>query len=160
LFDLDDTLVLSHELAELRRTRQWKRCYSEFGRSTLPTGTPAFLDAAKGLGRFGVVTTSHRTYAEKLLKFHNLAIDVLVAYHDVSPRKPDPAPIIAAAAKINVLPNRCVYIGDSDDDVTAAIRAGAQPIKVCWTGHNAVGVLSNWDDVLDQLRFLHQELSR
>jgi HAD superfamily hydrolase (TIGR01549 family) len=144
--------VLTHELAEFRRARQWKRCYSEFGRSTLPSGTHEFIRAAKGLGQLGVVTTAPRTYAERLLQFHELAIDVLVAYHDVSLRKPNPAPIIVAAAKLGIPTNRCVYIGDSEDDVTAARLSGAEPIKVCWRGDGgSLGVLCNWADVLKEL---------
>lgn len=45
-------------------------------------------------------------------------------------RKPQPKLILDAARAMNVVPQRCVVIGDRDSDVEAAVRAGAIPLKI------------------------------
>jgi D-glycero-D-manno-heptose 1,7-bisphosphate phosphatase len=45
-------------------------------------------------------------------------------------RKPQPKLILEAARAMNVVPQRCVVIGDRDSDVEAAVRAGAIPLKI------------------------------
>ncbi len=42
--------------------------------------------------------------------------------------KPHPAPLLAAARMLAVPPERCVYVGDAERDVTAGIAAGMRTI--------------------------------
>lgn len=55
--------------------------------------------------------------------------------------KPDPAPIALACKMIGVIPERCVYIGDSRGDVTAGQLAGMATIAC------AYGYIEPDDDV-------------
>lgn len=152
MLDLDDTLVISSAIEGLRRRGQWQECYQEFSRTHLPEGTHAFLGALRALAACGVVTTAPRTYAERLIAFHGLNIEVLVAYHDVTPHKPHPQPLLLGAQKLRISIDKCVYIGDNENDGLAAIRAGAKPISVCWTGNNCCdGSLGKWSEVLKQI---------
>lgn len=47
-------------------------------------------------------------------------------------RKPDPAPLLAALARLGAAPSRAVMVGDGAQDMAAAVAAGADPIGVLW----------------------------
>jgi HAD superfamily hydrolase (TIGR01549 family) len=157
LLDLDQTLILTAAIEPLRRRRAWSEVYRSFGKTALPPGTPEFIAEMQRLATLGVVTTSPRSYAERLLSHHGLDIPVLVAYHDVSRRKPDPEPILKAAAKLGLEPARCIHVGDQPGDLTAAIRAGAIAIGLTWDGTldtntcegPVEGCCSSWNEVYD-----------
>lgn len=138
LLDLDDTLIWTAQLERLRAARNWAAVYQNFSQTTLPPGTAQFVAQVRLLARIGVVTMAQRSYAERLLVHHGLrALPVLVAYHDVQHRKPDPEPILMAAQKLACTPSRCIYIGDRPDDMLAARRAGAVPIGMVWPHQRA-----------------------
>lgn len=48
------------------------------------------------------------------------------------PTKPDPAAAFMIAEKLNVSPEECAFVGDSDVDMTTAINAGMLPVGVSW----------------------------
>lgn len=52
------------------------------------------------------------------------------------PTKPDPAAAFMIAEKLNVLPEECAFVGDSDVDMTTAINAGMLPVGVSWGYRN------------------------
>jgi HAD superfamily hydrolase (TIGR01549 family) len=130
LFDLDGTLVESSRLKPLRDARRWPQVYSSLALSELLPGTREMLAATAQFAQIGVITMAPRTYAERLLRHHDLAVPVLVAYHDVSRAelKPHPRPILLAAERLHVPPARVIYVGDEVRDVVAARRAGAHAI--------------------------------
>jgi 2-phosphoglycolate phosphatase len=75
---------------------------------------------------WGIVTNKPGWLTEPLLK--KLApLDgarVIVSGDTLAERKPHPAPLLYAAAKLGVAPARCIYIGDAERDVLAAQAAG------------------------------------
>lgn len=130
LFDLDGTLVQSSRLKPLRDGRRWPEVYASLALSELLAGTREMLAATAQFAQIGVITMAPRTYAERLLRHHDLAVPVLVAYHDV-PRaelKPHPRPILLAADRLHLPSARIIYVGDEARDVVAARRAGAHAI--------------------------------
>lgn len=156
LLDLDETLVLTSAIEDLRRQRAWQRVYRSLSKTTLPSGTREFIGSAQKLARLGVVTTSPRPYAERLLAHHRLALPVVIAYHDVTRRKPHPEPILKAAEKLQLPSSRCIHVGDLADDIVAAVRAQAIPVGLSWDGslnghpeaELARAICRNWGDVL------------
>jgi phosphoglycolate phosphatase len=48
------------------------------------------------------------------------------------PRKPDPAPALAAAMELGVAPGQCVFVGDSDVDMNCGNGAGMFTMGVLW----------------------------
>lgn len=86
LFDLDGTLVESSRLKPLRDARRWPQVYGSLALSELQAGTREMLAATAEFAQIGVITMAPRTYAERLLRYHDLAVPVLVAYHDVIQR--------------------------------------------------------------------------
>ncbi len=156
LLDLDQTLVLTSALEHLRRKRAWQVVYRSFSKTVLPPGTSQFIEKASRLAHLGIVTTAPRAYAEKLLRHHQLELTVVIAYHDVTRRKPHPEPILKAAERLQVLPNQCIHVGDLVDDIVAAVRAGAVPVGLSWDGslggqveaNLARAICRNWNEVL------------
>jgi HAD superfamily hydrolase (TIGR01549 family) len=159
LLDLDQTLVLTDAIEPLRRRRLWFKVYNSFDQTAVPPGTARFLSKAGELAKLGVVTTSQRTYAESLLAYHRLQLPVLVAFHDVTQRKPHPEPILKAAARLDLDPAQCIHVGDQLSDIEATIRAGASAIALSWDGaldessvrRQGAAFCSDWDEVLENI---------
>src|ERR1700753_2713544 len=94
LFDLDQTLLDSKYIEVWRRLRIWSLVEQNLhmvrqfaGTGLAPHQLPAAMQA---LGhRVGVVTSSPRWYAERLLRQFGVTYDVLVAYDDTDKHKPD-----------------------------------------------------------------------
>lgn len=89
----------------------------------------------------GVVTTTQRQVIERKLaplarKYIKDALDAVVTVEDAPRRKPAPDPLIECARRLNVSPERCVYVGDSHVDIRAGNAAGMMTI----------GVLTGLDD--------------
>jgi HAD superfamily hydrolase (TIGR01549 family) len=157
LLDLDQTLILTDAIEPLRRRRAWSKVYESFAETTLPPGTHEFLAKVGALAELGVVTTSPKSYAVRLLSYHRLRLPVLVAYHDVAHRKPDPEPILKAAVKLGVEPGRCIHVGDQLADIEAALSAGAAAVALSWDGAldkvtvegKATAYCTDWDEVYE-----------
>ena len=156
LLDLDQTLVLTSTLLDLRKRREWQQVYRLFHTTDLPPGTRQFIQNASKLGPLGIITTSPRPYAEKLVAYHQLNIPVVIAYHDARNRKPHPESVLRAAELLRVSPDRCFYVGDMGDDIMAAVNARAIPIGLSWDGSLeqqreaklARALCKDWDEVL------------
>jgi histidinol-phosphate aminotransferase len=84
----------------------------------------------------GIVTGRPRAEAEWFLAREDIArlFDAVVCLED-APIKPDPAPIREAMRRIGV--SRCWMVGDTPDDVNAALGAGALPIGIVAPGDDA-----------------------
>jgi len=158
LIDLDQTLVETSALARLRHQRKWTQVYQLFHLTTLFPGTHHFLQEIqkRPLLSLGIVTTSPRPYAERLVAYHRCQIPVIVAYHDTPRQKPFPDPILIAAEKLCIPPTNCLHIGDAPNDILATLRASAIPIGLCWD-HSLRSqaaslpefpLCSNWGEVL------------
>jgi HAD superfamily hydrolase (TIGR01549 family) len=155
LLDLDQTLVITSALTELRRQRKWSHIYSLFHLTNLPPGTHHFLQEAHKLASLGIITTSPRSYAERIVAYHQCQIPVVVAYHDTPRQKPFPDPLFIAARKLQLPTTNCFYVGDDLNDISAAVSASAIPIGLCWDDSlksqdlpSTCSLCKNWDDVL------------
>jgi len=160
LLDLDQTLVLTSALLPLRRQKNWQLVYASFHLTALPPGTQTFVQRARRFAQLGVITTAPRTYAEKLLSHHHLDIQVAVAYHDTRLHKPDPAPILEAMRRLRVSHEHCFYVGDTTEDMLAAVRSRVMPIGLSWDESPqdpqalalAQAMCQNWEEVLTFIR--------
>ncbi|MFC0338623.1 phosphoglycolate phosphatase [Kushneria avicenniae] len=79
---------------------------------------------------WGIVTNKPRAYAVSLLEALKITPDVLLCADDLPVKKPDPAPLLEAARRLNVTPEDCWYIGDHLRDIQAANNAGMTAIAV------------------------------
>lgn len=82
-------------------------------------------------GRVAVVTGRPRSDCDKFLRVHGLTelFPICICMED-APAKPDPKPILLACEKLGLDPAVCIMIGDTPDDIRAAISAGAIPYGV------------------------------
>ena len=135
LFDLDMTLVDSSALLELRSNRQWNEVYKNIPKTKLFPGVQRIIDQLSLYYNVGIVTSSPRKYAEKLIAYHKLNLPVLTAYHDTSNHKPSPDPIIFACEKLKCgVDNEFIcYVGDEVNDIIAANNSpGVYSVGVSW----------------------------
>jgi len=98
-------------------------------------GVPELLTSLNDAGAVtGVVTAKKREVALVTMRQAGVEglIELLGAMEDTAAHKPDPEPLLAAAAKLGVAPETCVYIGDATYDVMAAQAAGMAVIAVTW----------------------------
>lgn len=98
----------------------------------------------------GMATASYRKIVDKLLDSLALAeyFSALVAFEDVSERKPHPEAYLRAAALLNKEPRQCVAIEDSPLGIASAKAAGCTVIGVrnasdiapqnLWAAHHIV----------------------
>jgi histidinol-phosphate aminotransferase len=110
----------------------------------------------------GIVTGRPREEAAWFLEREQLSdlLPVVVCMED-GPRKPDPAPVRAAASRLGV--GRTWMVGDTPDDIRAAAAAGALPVGIVAPGPDpdageaalydagAATVLAALDDLLELL---------
>lgn len=98
-------------------------------------GIPEAIASLKNAGfTVGVVTSKRAVLATKSLKAHGL-FDVFACVNgaeDSTAHKPDADPLLTAAKKLGVSPDRCVYVGDSPYDLQAAHAANMPCVGVAW----------------------------
>jgi len=86
--------------------------------------------------RLGIVTAKRRATVD--LAFNVLPLrqlfDTIVGGDETERHKPDPAPLLLAAERLNVDPKTCAYVGDSPFDIRAAKAARMHAIAVTWGG--------------------------
>ena len=83
---------------------------------------------------WGVVTNKAARFAEPLIAWLGLAdVAAAIVCGDTTPHsKPHPAPLLEAARRIGVAPERCVYVGDDRRDVDAGRAAGMATVVAAW----------------------------
>ncbi|MFN4262547.1 MAG: phosphoglycolate phosphatase [Thioalkalivibrionaceae bacterium] len=107
----------------------FRDCYqaNSARRSTVYPGVREGLMALRAADfKLGCVTNKARRFTEPLLDSLHLApyFELLVAGDDLAQKKPDPAPLLHAAATLGAEPRRSLMVGDSKSDVHAARAAG------------------------------------
>lgn len=97
--------------------------------STIPV-----LEALKGKYKLGLITSSYKHLAEKILKLFNLLkyFDVVVGGDEVKP-KPAPDPILKACEILKINPKETVYVGDNVQDIGSGKAAGCMTIAITTT---------------------------
>ncbi|KGN30647.1 HAD family hydrolase [Knoellia sinensis KCTC 19936] len=98
-------------------------------------GVPEMLTTLTGAGAdLHVVTSKRRDTARLALVGVGIdhLIDVAGGLEDTAKHKPEPEPLLAAAARVGVEPSRAVYVGDATVDMLAARAAGMSAVAVTW----------------------------
>jgi phosphoglycolate phosphatase-like HAD superfamily hydrolase len=163
LFDLDQTLIDSSSAAPIRGGgRPWGPVFAlvpDFVVYDGISGILAMLTERKI--PVCVVTSSVRSYCDKVIDHHKFGIVHRICYHDTSRRKPHPDPILAGIKKLG-LPAREVWaIGDDPKDIQAAHAAGVHSVAVTWgsadpSALRAASAESIFDTVVELYAFLDE----
>ena len=84
--------------------------------------------------RLGVVTAKRRSTVE--LAFARVPLghlfETIVGGDETERHKPDPEPLLLAAARMSANPSETAYVGDSPFDMRAARAAGMHAVAVTW----------------------------
>ncbi len=111
--------------------RLWNRFYRRHSPKLLP-GARRVLRALARRFTLGLVTSGSRPRVRRQLVRFGLAdlFAARVCSEDAYRRKPHPAPLELALQGLRLLPEACVYVGDSAEDIQMARRAGVRVIAV------------------------------
>lgn len=95
------------------------------------------LLAAIAAEPLGVVTSRNRAEAGLYLDASGLAdyFPVVITWGDTARHKPDPCPLLEAAKRLDA--NRGLYVGDTVDDMRAAVAADFYPVGATWAGQSS-----------------------
>ena len=155
LFDLDLTLVDSSILFELRERRLWSEVYKNIPKTKVYEGVHEMIDELIPSYKLGIVTSSPRTYAERLTSFHGIEIPVLTAYHDTQKHKPHANPILDGISKLGLKPNEVISIGDEEKDIIASNNAGATSVLASWRNNGSNNHEANYHcKSIDELKII------
>ncbi|RJF75609.1 HAD family hydrolase [Deinococcus cavernae] len=135
IFDLDDTLLASGHLESFRLNRNQRGLEDALPGLSAPSGLHEQLRRLSQRVPLGIVTTSPRWYAERILAhlYPDIRWQAVVTYVDVQRRKPDPQGLLLAVSQMKLEPSSEVaYVGDQETDLEAARRGGLLPVNAAW----------------------------
>jgi len=107
-------------------------------RSHLYEGVQEGLDYMKNSGyRLGCVTNKAGEFTLPILRDLGVEdyFEVIICGDDTPRKKPDPLPLLTAAERMSVKPEKSMMLGDSQSDVKAARAAGFQIVCMSY-GYN------------------------
>ena len=133
IFDLDLTLVDTTIVEQARHERNWQLAYSLIPKCKLYEGMEEVLAIIRNNNiNTCIVSTSPRTYVEKVVDYFNLPIQHIVAYHDAKPIKPHPAPMLKALELLGCSAAEAISFGDRVIDIQASNAAGIESVACFW----------------------------
>ena len=89
ILDLDDTLLDTKALEPLRQAGQWRDVRNHLKRCSVHEDVLGLLTTARSAGiKIAIFTNAPSNYVQVLLKHFEVAVDFVVAYHDVQQNKP------------------------------------------------------------------------
>ena len=133
IFDLDLTLVDTTIVEQARHDRNWQLAYSLIPKCKLYEGMEEVLAIIRNNNiNTCIVSTSPRTYVEKVVDYFNLPIQHIVAYHDEKPIKPHPAPMLKALEHLGCSAAEAISFGDRVIDIQASNAAGIESVACFW----------------------------
>lgn len=133
IFDLDLTLVDTTLAEPYRSRRDWNGAYSVLPRCSVYDGLQKVFDVIRKFGiNTCIVSTSPRTYVEKVVRQFNLPINHIVAYHDAKPIKPHPAPMLRALELLGCDARDAISFGDRVIDIQSSNAAGIESVACFW----------------------------
>ena len=112
---------------------------------------------------WGIVTNKPGWLTDPLLR--SLGLDVrassVVSGDTLATRKPHPEPLHHAARQIGVASSRCVYVGDAERDMTAALAAGMRAVFASY-GYVAADISGHFgaEHACASMHALHDWLGR
>jgi len=111
--------------------RLWRAAYL----AERPLLLPGARRAVRALGRsftLGIVTGGSGDRVRPQIRGFGLAeyFSTCVCSEDAPRKKPHPAPLRRALARLQANPDECVYVGDAPEDIEMARRAGVRAIGV------------------------------
>ena len=130
-------------------------------------GVPELLAALKKEGFAMAIVSNKNEAAVEEMREHYFGDLVPLAFgqSDAVPKKPDPSMVYAAADRLGIPKERCIYVGDSEVDIETAKNAGIDCITCLWGFREKEFLLAEGARVLaeaaeDILRVVGEEKER
>lgn len=143
MFPLEDPAADADAIA--RRIETYRRIFLpvcvELSRP-LP-GARECLEQLRGRVRMAIATNRKVDGAEAILRGHGWSgyFDALIGIDEVRRTKPHPEPVRVAAKRLGVSPSATAMVGDTPEDLQAALAAGALAVGVA-SGHHSSEALA------------------
>lgn len=101
----------------------------------------------------GVVTSKMRHVASYHLELTGLSpyVDGLIGYEDSVEHKPNPEPLLKALELFKAKPKTTIYVGDHENDMTAAKKAGISACAVTYSHRLLEMLMVQPEFVIDEL---------
>lgn len=155
-----DTELIHYEQAK-QLYREYLREYCNYAVKPFD-GILTLLDELKNKNILTAVCTNkpHETAVAMIEKhFGKNTFSMILGQKDDFPKKPDPAGVLKILNKWNILPEECLYTGDSDVDMLTGKSAGTLTVGVLWGFRSKEELLENGADglaetPLDLLKFI------
>ena len=125
--------------------RNYESCMTE--RTYAFNGVPALIAAIAQRGlAWGVVTNKSARFTEPLTRAMPLFASArAVVSGDTTPHaKPHPEPLLEAARRVGVPPERCIYVGDDERDIIAGLAAGMGTVAATYGYLGARADTAQW----------------
>lgn len=133
IFDLDNTLLDTNIAKDLRKARKWEDVYSAIPYMVEYDGIRMLLSRIDAMGiQTCIVTTSPKSYAERVISYWKFEIPKIIAYRDTQQHKPDPSPIIAGLHAMQLEAKDVISLGDDLKDIIASNAAKVDCIACFW----------------------------
>ena len=133
IFDLDLTLIDSTIAEEARHHRDWSRVYSLIPLFRLYDGMNDVFDFIRtNQIPVAIVSTAPSSYLRRVISAFSIPANVIVGYHDASPIKPHPAPMLAALRQLNLPGHQAISFGDRGIDIQSSNSAGIPSVACFW----------------------------
>jgi len=137
----------------------YERCMMQ--RTHAFDGVRELIDAllARGLS-WGVVTNKSERFSMPLTSGMSLFASAgAIVSGDTTPHaKPHPAPLLEAARRIGLEPERCVYVGDDERDIIAGHAAGMRTVAATYGYLGKQSGVAAWNahaEINSPLELLH-----
>ena len=133
IFDFDLTLVNTQPTEKLRSERKWKDVMAQAGKLEVYSGITELLkELAARNQTLGIVTNSPDMAPHYLIKQHEWPIEIVLGYHQVSRKKPDPEGLFLAMKRAGANPDNTFHVGDQPEDTEASRAANVTSIGAGW----------------------------
>jgi HAD superfamily hydrolase (TIGR01549 family) len=133
IFDFDQTLVDTSPVEALRAARRWRDVMAQAPRLKVYDGVGELLQALKQREQhLAIVTKSPDMVPKAFIEQHKWPIDIVVGYHQVRKRKPDPEGLLLAMKQAGAAPDKTFHVGDQPEDTEASRAAKVAAIGSAW----------------------------
>ncbi len=148
-FDFDQTLVDTQPVEPLRAARNWRAVMARAAELEVYVGINDLLRELHTRDQaLAIVTKSPDMVPRAFIKQHKWPVDIVVGYHHVRRRKPDPEGLILAMEKAGASPENTFQVGDQPEDTEASRAANVVAIGSGWGIGDAYALEASAPDYL------------
>lgn len=149
IFDFDQTLVDTSPVENLRANRDWRGVMSRASSLQVYDGMTSLLRDLRAAGEtVAIVTKSPDMVAKAFIREHDWPIEIVVGFHQVRRRKPDPEGLLLALRQAGASAADSCHVGDRPEDTEAARAAGMLAIGAAWGLDDAAALHASGPDHL------------